>query len=422
MGLQQVAKAAETLIAQGVKKAHYITPTCRVGTAEELGIKLEQLAGDTVQIHKSPLGEFMSYVKGFATQGKEYKHVVENPNSPFAKYLEFLQSNKLKKNYGRKEVLFKPLGQDAEHDYYALNNYKMFLFNNAEKLPITKEEYFQIIDKFAKICAEKTKLENPHINSALIDNAEKIYKWQEIFQLQNRFKIDNIHTHKFHDEKIFNKAVEEFRAFYEAQTGKKVLIGCPSRMEYSISTLEILNDPKVYKDVDCIILGHGKGSSLITDISNSNTWRFSDNDISIYEFIEQNAKGKKVLVTSCETDGLKLAGLTETPMDNNGVKMYGIGQHVMAGFPENQPLKYVQSGTRHITGHAYTVNSNDLFGNMMFSDGDSLTIGTSFKIVPYSLDYSKITIAGLKVENRYLLHQLQSTIGLKLMKGGSCYD
>ena len=50
--LQQVAKVAN-FVTQGVKKLKYTAPTCRVGSAEELGLKLgelNKLNGDIVQL------------------------------------------------------------------------------------------------------------------------------------------------------------------------------------------------------------------------------------------------------------------------------------------------------------------------------------------------------------------------------------
>ena len=80
---------------------------------------------------------------------------------------------------------------------------------------------------------------------------------------------------------MYKDAVKEYTEFVEKLTGKKVLIGCTSRMNFPISALGMFNNPKAYKDVDYILLGHGKNSSLITDTKNPLTWRFSDNDKSI---------------------------------------------------------------------------------------------------------------------------------------------
>lgn len=71
MGTQQVIKLAETLITQGVKKARYVTPTCRVGTAEELGLKIEKLTEDVFVNTERSL-----YIKLFkeskSLKGKEF--------------------------------------------------------------------------------------------------------------------------------------------------------------------------------------------------------------------------------------------------------------------------------------------------------------------------------------------------------------
>ena len=52
MGIQQITKTAEILIAQGVKKSNYIAPVCRVGSAEKLGLNLKELITDTVQFNQ----------------------------------------------------------------------------------------------------------------------------------------------------------------------------------------------------------------------------------------------------------------------------------------------------------------------------------------------------------------------------------
>ena len=135
-----------------------------------------------------------------------------------------------------------------------------------------------------------------------------------------QFPDGTVKFSKFYDEKLYDQAVKEYIDFVEKLTGKKVLVGCKSRMNWAISGLGILNNPKAYKDVDYILIGHGKNSSLITDITHPNTWRFSDNDKSIYEFIEQNVpKGKKVMVTCCETQGVNKA--IEATKNNTGLTL-----------------------------------------------------------------------------------------------------
>jgi hypothetical protein len=90
MGIYSIA---ESVIKHGVKRLQYVTPSCHVGTANELGIPLEKLVGDTVLIkHKSPLNEFMSYIQNVAREGKSYKPTFENPDSAFAKYWEAIEN------------------------------------------------------------------------------------------------------------------------------------------------------------------------------------------------------------------------------------------------------------------------------------------------------------------------------------------
>ncbi len=115
-----------------------------------------------------------------------------------------------------------------------------------------------------------------------------------------------------------------------------------------------MNDPNSYKDVDYILFGHGKGSSLITDIENSDTWRFSDTDESIWKFIEENVpRGKRVLVGTCEKDGLELTArrAIKEMYDKSGNYMSGIGAVVNTCFNRNYPAKICESGVRHIIGH-----------------------------------------------------------------------
>ena len=82
-------------------------------------------------------------------------------------------------------------------------------------------------------------------------------------------------------------------------------------MNWGIQALGAFNDPKAYQNMDYILISHGKNSSLITDTKNPLTWRFSDNDKSVYEFIEKNVpKGKKVMVLCCETDGIRTVSYT----------------------------------------------------------------------------------------------------------------
>ena len=151
-----------------------------------------------------------------------------------------------------------------------------------------------------------------------IENSDKIYDWRQIF-LTNSKNSQGVVFHKFYNKKIYNQAIKEYKKFVEQITGKKVLIGCPSRMSWGIEALGVFNNPNAYKDIDCILIGHGKGSSLITDITSPNAWRFSDNNKSVWEFIEKHANNKKIMTLVCEVDGVKLANKTELDMiDRSG--------------------------------------------------------------------------------------------------------
>ena len=98
MRIQQVTNATETLIAQGVKKLKYVTPTCRVGNAEELGLKLKPLNSDILQ--KTPgtkylYGSLNELCSSHYINGEEMTKLFERfPN--LDPHLGFFPSNLLK--------------------------------------------------------------------------------------------------------------------------------------------------------------------------------------------------------------------------------------------------------------------------------------------------------------------------------------
>lgn len=356
------------------------------------------LTTDCINLKKTPLMEFKNYMKGVAAEGKDFKPIINDSNSTFAKYYEYVQ------NHNREQILrgpvkignftVKPTLIDMD-----LQKYKCFIFENADNLNITKKEYYEIVDEFAKEIQQKISKNPKGLRKEFVDNAAKIHKWAEIFATQT-YKDGKNYYSKFYDEKMFNDAINEYTKFVEDLTGKKVLIGCKSRMNFPITALGMLNNPKAYKDVDYIILGHGKNSSLITDTANPNTWRFSDNDKSIWEFIENNIeKGKKALVFCCETDGLRKAGKTaEQMIDKNGNKMNGIGFPVSGYFDNSGPAKIVESGIRHIIGQcnaskrASTTSighSSEIFNNTAHF---SLKYVEDPVIRYYDLDFNKFKI------------------------------
>ena len=269
------------------------------------GLRYTPLATDCVKLKKTPLAEFKNYMAGIEREGKNF--VPENMDSLAGQ----LQVGILRKNP-------------------SIQGYRHFIFHNADNLNVSKEEYYELIDEIARKVQKEIKQNPGNLRKEFIDNAGKIHKWAEIFATQHFENGKNIYS-KFYDEKMYKDAVKEYTEFVEKLTGKKVLIGCTSRMNFPISALGMFNNPKAYKDVDYILLGHGKNSSLITDTKNPLTWRFSDNDKSIYEFVEENVpKGKKVMAFCCETDGIRKAGKTAGEIvDKKGNRMIGVGNEVM---------------------------------------------------------------------------------------------
>ena len=333
-----------------------VLQTKPVNPSQLNGLKLaNNTLEDTVIIsHKSPLSEFTSYLQGVAWEGKSFKPTFENPNSPFAQYYASRQKGSIR---------ISP----------TIGGFRSYLFNHAETLNVTKEEYYHLIDEIAKQTKAQT-LASPGVKKALrqefLDNADKIHKWGEIFATQHQFPDGTVKFSKFYDEKLYDQAVKEYIDFVEKLTGKKVLVGCKSRMNWAISGLGILNNPKAYKDVDYILIGHGKNSSLITDITHPNTWRFSDNDKSIYEFIEQNVpKGKKVMVTCCETQGVNKAIEAGVITQNEAVKLKEslpcLGNGVSGWFEATGGVKIYESGTRRIIGQ---INDNTIARSLTCSD------------------------------------------------------
>ena len=398
MGIQQITKIAESLVTQGVKKLKYVTPTYHVGTAEELSLKIEQLVGDKVQIsNKSPLGEFISYMKRIELEGKSFRPTFENSNSPIAQYHKYEQAQALK--WGGE---FKP----------SLRGYKDFLFDREYTLKgtsienliqreipnITKEEYWQIVDKYCKEIATDVRANPCGLRQEFIDNAEKIQKWAEIFRTQNHYsnvdyklgkRIELDQYSRFYDEKMYNQAVEEFVNFVEKITGKKVLIGCKSRMNFAVTSLSVLNNPKAYKDFDYILMSHGKGESLLD-------WSFSDNDKSVWEFIEKNVpKGKQVLTFCCEET--MSGGMAH--YDSSGILMKAFGQPVSAIASFGQPVKICESGIRHLKGHVSAIEQPKItnLGEVVTQNASMNGIAPvkDVEIVYYNLDFDKFRVENI---------------------------
>lgn len=340
------------------------------------GLRYTPLATDCLKLKKNPLSEFKNYMAGIEREGKNF--VPENPDSLAGQYSKSLQKGLLK---------LKP----------CIESYKNFILKNAEKLNVSKDEYYELVDEIAKKVQKEIR-ENPgNLRKEFVDNAGKIHKWAEIFAIQHFENGKNIYS-KFYDEKMYNNAVKEYTEFVEKLTGKKVLIGCTSRMNWGIQALGAFNDPKAYQNMDYILISHGKNSSLITDTKNPLTWRFSDNDKSVYEFIEKNVpKGKKVMVLCCETDGIRKAGKTAEEMfDRTGNRMYGIGNEVWATWAhQNEAIKICESGVRHIIGHCESAGSGIIMSRIGDGAGpanNSLSYLDTPKQIYYDLDFSKFTV------------------------------
>ena len=357
MGFQTGIKLTENILMQGIKQAKGITSNSYVTKMQQFGLDLKKISGDTMSLrNKTPLSEVLSYMQGIARDGKGFKPIFENPNSAFAQYVKEVEEFNAKElAKGTKKIGLFTI--KAKKTSITIEGFKNYIFDNAEKLNVSKEEYWQLVDKIAKDVKEATlkdSLCTKYMRKEFLDNADKIHKWGEIFATQDKINGKFIFN-KYYDEKMYNQAVKEYTEFVEKLTGKKVLIGCTSRMNFPISALGLLNNPKAYKDVDYILLGHGKNSSLITDTMHPNTWRFSDNDKSIYEFIEQNVpKDKKVMVYCCETDGAKKAidaGFATTKqIEELRAKIPCIGNEVSGWFETTGGAKICQSGKREVVG------------------------------------------------------------------------
>lgn len=230
----------------------------------------------------------------------------------------------------------------------------------------TKEEYYQVVDEIARLMPEYVRKAHPGLRPEIVENSGKIFKWRALMDVEGKDAAKNLTKLKFYDEDAKMQALKEYTQFVEKLTGKKVLVGSPTRMTIAPDELGLLNDPASYKDVDYILFGHGTGSSL------DGSWRFSDSGESVWEFIEKHVpKGKKVLVGTCEQDKYWQASgripkerraLPEM-YDKSGNYMYGIGNTVSASYSQGQPAKICESGVRHIKGHTYleTCHSIDDF-------------------------------------------------------------
>lgn len=320
------------------------------------GLKYSRAVEDVVQIRKkTPLAEFKNYIEGFKLEGEAFIPKSENPSSTFMEY--FLHRKEVcipipAKKTAMFSIPAKPAppkiirAKDDESFILSLMDFQTFMKTKSQFA--TKEEYYQVVDEIARLMPDYAKRVYPRLRPEIAENSGKIFKWRTMLEVEGKDASGNLTKLKFYDEEAKMQALKEYTQFVEELTGKKVLIGSPTRMTISADELGILNDPASYKNVDYILFGHGTGSSL------EGTWRFSDSGENIWEFIEKNVpKGKRVLVGCCEEDGLTIQARKALPQmyDKSGQYMYGIGQPVSTFFNKENPMKICESGTRLIIGH-----------------------------------------------------------------------
>lgn len=323
---------------------------------------------DTVQIsRKSALSEFKNYLEGWRIHGEDFVPQSANPESTFMEYFNFKKKickPQPARKLGGFSVPARPAppkvvvkGETPESPIVSLLSFKNFMQFNSQHA--TKEEYYEVIDEISRLMPEYVARKYKGLRPEIVERSGDIFRWRSYLDVEKKVDDRLVQT-RFFDAQKKEEALNEYVEFVENLTGKKVLVGSPTRIHIAVDELGLLNDPNSYKDVDYILFGHGKGSSLITDIENSDTWHFSDNNVSIWKFIEENVpKGKRVLVGCCEKDKFWRADGTipeerkalAEMYDKSGNYMFGIGNTVCCSFGEDQPAKVCESGVRHIIGH-----------------------------------------------------------------------
>ncbi len=235
-----------------------------------------------------------------------------------------------------------------------LSDFLMYIYS--ENKNISKESLSRIHDEIAKLMPEYMKTKFPNVRPEIAENADKIYKWKIAMSGQTSALKPDVNgvyaviNSKSFDAEAHNKAVKEFTEFLENMTGKKVLVGDSARFNEFVNMIGAFNNPDLYKDVDYIVLGHGVGSSLETDSSNSRVWRFKHSGEPVWQYIADNVpKGKKALLFVCDT-ALNPANRKNMPemYDEKGVFMDAIG--VPASGIDKSPAKIVISGINHVVG------------------------------------------------------------------------
>lgn len=301
---------------------------------------------------KIALRELDDYIAGWKEMGDDFIPQSKNPNSMFMEYYQYkkdlMANNKCPFCKPRLNIC---RGNSEAFTFQAKEEFLTFLEKDSKIS--TKKDVLAVIDEIAKDMPRYVKKHHPQLRPEFSNNADKIYKWYKILNSETK----DLGRTKLYDEKLINQSWDEFSSFVEQVTGKKVLIGAKSRMGTFVSDIGILNNPNAYKDVDYILFGHGKGSSLITDATQNGTWVFSDTGESVWEFIEKQKlpKGSKILVETCEKDGLdpKVREGLKCMYDKDGKYKFGIGKPVNAVHYEHEPAKIVEAGKREIIGHKY---------------------------------------------------------------------
>jgi len=393
------------LIIKEIKAAKCMQPPYRALPIQELnGLKLA--AGDILSIKKSPVEEFMSYVKGFAKEGENFAPKSENPQSLFMEYFNYRKNVCIPKAATPKKpgaiFIISPKTEPkilmCKNEMISLQKFLSFV-RNESKLA-TKEEYYAFVDEVADSMPEYVKRNYPMIRPEISENADKIFRWLHAVGTESKGKkAGELVYHRFFDAERKEKAIKEYVEFLENMTGKKVLVGSPIRMGFAVDTVSLFNNPEVYKDIDYILLGHGTGSSF-ADVTNPNTWRFTDTGESIWKFIESKIpKGKRVLVSCCEQDTEYWKSLGRIPQeykgdfvgnnikkkfpemyDKNWQYMNGVGNPVSGFFDKDSGVKICESGKRNIIGSKYIKNKPvDLDGFVSGRIGEFETVYYDFK-------------------------------------------
>lgn len=344
------------LITNVCKNTSCVRSASRVANLEGLRFAPE-LVTDTIKIkNKTPLSEFKRYIEGFKLEGENFIPHSENPSSTFMDY--FLHRKEVcVPTPAIKNAFFSAPARpappkiinvkDDESHILSLLDFKRFMQTRSQFA--TREEYYQVVDEIALLMPDYVRKVHSGLRPEIIEMSGDIFKWRTMMDVEGK----GLTKLKFYDKDAKMQAIREYTQFVEDLTGKKVLIGSPTRMTISADELGLLNDPASYRDVDYILFGHGTGSSL------DGSWKFSDNGKSVWEFIEANVpKGKRVLVGTCEEDGLSVAARKALPQmyDKSGAYMFGIGQPVSTDFGRSNPAKICESGVRHIIGHSYIEN------------------------------------------------------------------